>query len=220
VLPLLQWKSNKYCIFWVCVCGFRYLPCNVNKPLCHLWPLRHWHFSTIQTKQPTRCTLSWKKYFIVYSCKRCSTYFGKHFAHHQEHFWTAVATSGFHIKAEVDVFPAVVCRWSLTSCHLRHATHWLSYDHDKTSLRAVCSFSLIKIWFKLPRRYSTVLFRNFPLSHAHFNEVFSGTQHCQDVKVLRIFRDGVSPCKGGETSHLDAAVCLRTFHWNLYPRML
>jgi hypothetical protein len=31
------------------------------------------------------------------------------FSHHQEHFWTAVAASGFRIKAEVDVFPAVVC---------------------------------------------------------------------------------------------------------------
>ena len=66
--------------------------------------------------------------------------------------------------------------------------------------------------FKLPRRYSTVFFRIFPLNQAYFSAVFSGRQQCQDVKVLRIFRDGVSPCKVGEPSHIDAALCLRTFY--------
>jgi hypothetical protein len=46
--------------------------------------------------------------FIVYSHRRCSTCFGHYYAHHQELFQTAVAASGFHINAEVDVFPAVV----------------------------------------------------------------------------------------------------------------
>jgi len=38
VQPLLQWKSNKHYIFLVCVCNFRYPPCNANAPYCHLWP--------------------------------------------------------------------------------------------------------------------------------------------------------------------------------------
>jgi hypothetical protein len=46
--------------------------------------------------------------FIAYSHRRCSTCFGKHYAHHQELFQTAVTDSGFRLNAEVDVFPAVV----------------------------------------------------------------------------------------------------------------
>jgi hypothetical protein len=40
VLHLLKWKSNKYCIFWVCVCSLRYPTCNAHAPYCHLWPVR------------------------------------------------------------------------------------------------------------------------------------------------------------------------------------
>jgi hypothetical protein len=47
--------------------------------------------------------------FIALSHRRCSTCFGHYCAHHQELFQTAVAASGFHINAEVDVFSAVVC---------------------------------------------------------------------------------------------------------------
>jgi hypothetical protein len=46
--------------------------------------------------------------FIAYLHRRCSTCFGHYYAHHQELFQTVVAVSGFHINAEVDVFPAVV----------------------------------------------------------------------------------------------------------------
>jgi hypothetical protein len=56
--------------------------------------------------------------FIVLSCKRCSTCFGQHFAHDQEHFLTAVAASGFRVKAKVDVFPA-----SLLTSRPRLETH-------------------------------------------------------------------------------------------------
>ena len=31
-------ESNKYYIFWVCVCRLRYPACNVHAPFCHLWP--------------------------------------------------------------------------------------------------------------------------------------------------------------------------------------
>ena len=34
----LQWKSNKYYIFWVCVCSLRYPACNAHAPYFHLWP--------------------------------------------------------------------------------------------------------------------------------------------------------------------------------------
>jgi len=38
VPPLLQWKSNEYYIFWVCVCSPSYPGCNAHAPYCHLWP--------------------------------------------------------------------------------------------------------------------------------------------------------------------------------------
>ena len=38
--PLLPCKSNKYYIFWVCVCSLRYQACNAHAPYCHLWPAR------------------------------------------------------------------------------------------------------------------------------------------------------------------------------------
>ena len=40
VEPFLLWKSNKYQIFWVCVCSLRYLACNVHVPYCHLCPVQ------------------------------------------------------------------------------------------------------------------------------------------------------------------------------------
>jgi hypothetical protein len=40
VQPLLQWKSNKYYIFWVCVCSLRYPAFNAHAPCCYLWPVR------------------------------------------------------------------------------------------------------------------------------------------------------------------------------------
>jgi len=33
---LLQWKSNKYYIFWLCVCSHRYPACNAHA----LWSVR------------------------------------------------------------------------------------------------------------------------------------------------------------------------------------
>jgi len=40
--PLLQWKSNKYYICWVCVCSLMgsYPACNVQAPYCHLWAVQ------------------------------------------------------------------------------------------------------------------------------------------------------------------------------------
>jgi hypothetical protein len=35
---LLQWKSNEYYVFWLCVSSLRYAACNVHVPYCHLWP--------------------------------------------------------------------------------------------------------------------------------------------------------------------------------------
>jgi hypothetical protein len=36
----LQWKSNKYYIFWVCAYSLRYPACNAHAPYCHLWSVR------------------------------------------------------------------------------------------------------------------------------------------------------------------------------------
>jgi hypothetical protein len=46
--------------------------------------------------------------FIALSHRRRSKCFGHYYAHHQEPFQTAVASPGFRLNAEVDVFPAVV----------------------------------------------------------------------------------------------------------------
>jgi len=43
VQQLLQWKSNKYYIFWVWVCSLSYPARNTHAPYCHLWPLRFYH---------------------------------------------------------------------------------------------------------------------------------------------------------------------------------
>ena len=40
VLPLLQWKSDKCHMFWVCVCSRRFPAFKTHSPYCHLWPVR------------------------------------------------------------------------------------------------------------------------------------------------------------------------------------
>jgi len=40
---MLQWKSNKYYTFWVCVCILRYPACNAHAPYSHLWPVQLCH---------------------------------------------------------------------------------------------------------------------------------------------------------------------------------
>jgi hypothetical protein len=36
--PLIQWKSNNYYIFWVCVCSLNCPACNAHAPYCRLLP--------------------------------------------------------------------------------------------------------------------------------------------------------------------------------------
>jgi hypothetical protein len=43
VQPLLQWKGNKYYIFWVCVCSLRYPACKAHAPYCHSLAVRLYH---------------------------------------------------------------------------------------------------------------------------------------------------------------------------------
>ena len=38
--PLLQYKSNKFCIFWVCVCSLGYPAFKVHVPYCKLRPVQ------------------------------------------------------------------------------------------------------------------------------------------------------------------------------------
>ena len=40
VQPLLQWKSKKYYIFWMCVCSLSYPARNAHAPYSHLCPAR------------------------------------------------------------------------------------------------------------------------------------------------------------------------------------
>ena len=65
VQPLMQWKSNKYYIFWVRVCSLMYPACNTHAPYCYLWPVWRYHifphFLTIFEKKKVmehkRCVL-------------------------------------------------------------------------------------------------------------------------------------------------------------------
>ena len=38
--PLLEWKINKYYLFWVCVFSLRHAVCNAHASYCPLWPVR------------------------------------------------------------------------------------------------------------------------------------------------------------------------------------
>jgi hypothetical protein len=38
--PLLQWRNNKYCTFWECVCSLSNPECNAYESYCCLWPVR------------------------------------------------------------------------------------------------------------------------------------------------------------------------------------
>jgi len=40
VQPLLQWKSDKYCMFGESVCILRYPTCKAHEPHCHPWTVR------------------------------------------------------------------------------------------------------------------------------------------------------------------------------------
>jgi len=41
-------KSDKYYIFWVCICNLTYPARKAHKPYCHLWPVRLYNnFSTL-----------------------------------------------------------------------------------------------------------------------------------------------------------------------------
>jgi len=48
---LFLWKSNKYCIFRVCVYSLRYPVCNVHGACCYLWPVRFYNLSTLSHKR-------------------------------------------------------------------------------------------------------------------------------------------------------------------------
>ena len=72
IQPLLQWKTNKYCIIWVCICSFRYPVCNVHAPYYHLWPTQLYNILPHYLKQHD----FWKKllntkYVFWYSLQLC-----------------------------------------------------------------------------------------------------------------------------------------------------
>jgi hypothetical protein len=35
----MQWKSNLWYTFWVCVCSLNYPACNALAPYCNMWPV-------------------------------------------------------------------------------------------------------------------------------------------------------------------------------------
>jgi hypothetical protein len=55
---MLQWKSNKYYIFWVCVRSLRYPACNAYAPYWHLWSVPLYiifpHYLIFERKKVTK----------------------------------------------------------------------------------------------------------------------------------------------------------------------
>jgi len=51
VQPLLQWKSNKCYIFWVCVCSLTYPGCKAHAPYCHVTCPVLQYFSALSHKR-------------------------------------------------------------------------------------------------------------------------------------------------------------------------
>jgi hypothetical protein len=65
--PMLQWKSSKYYIFWVCVCRLKYPACNAQ---VHLWPVRLYSiFSTLsqQGRDFRKKNTEHKTYRLIFS---------------------------------------------------------------------------------------------------------------------------------------------------------
>ena len=77
--PLLQWKSSKYYIFWVCVCSLNYPRCNAHAPYCHLWPVRLYnsspHYLINGTILEQKKISNWKKYVVWFSLQLLSETF-------------------------------------------------------------------------------------------------------------------------------------------------
>ena len=71
VQPFLQRKSNKYYIFWVCVCSVRYPECNAHAPYCHLWPVRLYnifpHYLIIGTILEKKKLIEYKMCVLIFS---------------------------------------------------------------------------------------------------------------------------------------------------------
>jgi len=65
--PLLLEKSNKYYIFWVCVCSLRYPVCNVHAPHCHLWPSRLHNIFRLRIDFPGKKVTDNKTCFSIFS---------------------------------------------------------------------------------------------------------------------------------------------------------
>ena len=60
VQSLLPWKSNKYYIFWVCVCSPKYPACNAHAPCYLLWPARFYSiFPHLKTERFSNKKSSW-----------------------------------------------------------------------------------------------------------------------------------------------------------------
>jgi len=128
VQPLLQWKSNKYYIFWVCVCSLRYPACNAHEPRCY--PALQYIY-TLFHKRHDFFKAAERKYvcfdFINNFCL-------KHFSFWEElsEIWSKKCTVLFEMIVGV-----------LTTCHTQ-------YTWD----RSMCIF-LFNRTYRAPVRYVT-----------------------------------------------------------------
>jgi hypothetical protein len=69
VQPLLQWKNNKYYIFWVFVCSLRYPEDNAHATHCHLWPARLYNiFPHFLISDKIRKTFTDRVMRVLFSC--------------------------------------------------------------------------------------------------------------------------------------------------------
>jgi len=98
LLPLLPWKSNKFYIFWVCVCSLSYTAGNAHAPYCHLWPVFLYH---IFPHYLVNSMIIGKKVFENKTCFDCTTCFGNtsHSEENSRDLWSlSQMYFGLHVK--------------------------------------------------------------------------------------------------------------------------